>query len=84
MSREPYAKPEARVVDIGNDLDEASRLLDTAAKTVLDLRAKAEAALETVDRLETALVDQSAEIDKAKHIHAKVTAALELRDKESR
>ncbi len=81
-TREPYESPQVTTIDIGDLLDEASRLLNHACNQLEAAKVEAER-LQTVIRhieadVEAAIID----IDKAKLVKTKVDSIIELTSRE--
>jgi len=79
MSREPYDKPEVRLLEINDLLDEASRLLHSACNQLEAAKVESDRIRPVILEIEAAVAQAMLELDQAKNIQAKVDAVIDLR-----
>ena len=75
--RAPYEKPEAKLIDLGNMLDEAVGILQDSGRKIEALQKRAEAMLADIENMQALQVDASNEIDQAEALMVKVQRILE-------
>ncbi len=77
LRREPYEKPEANIIDLGNMMDEAVGILQDSGRKIDALKKRAESMLAEIENMQALQVDAATEIDKAESLMVKVQRILE-------
>lgn len=79
MEREPYEKPTVTPIEIGDLLDEASRLLHSACVQLEAAKVSADRIAPVVREIEESVAAAMLDLDKAKNQKTKIDAILEMR-----
>ena len=79
MSRKPYEKPTVTPIEIGELLDEASRLLHSACLQLEASKVASDRIRPVILDIEAGVAQAMLDLDKAKSVKAKIDAILELR-----
>ncbi len=77
MGDEPYEKPEAKQIDLGNLLDQAIGITQDSARTIETLKKRVEDITADVEDICAAHAQVALDVERAEGLMTKVHAALE-------
>jgi len=78
--KDPYEKPEAKVIDLGNLIDEANGILIETGSDLEKMGQEAEMLSSSVEDLQARYHSVAEKIERAETIMAKVQLGLEAKD----